>query len=50
MTEQVADCGCWTDENGYWQLSEQCLAEEHRVWAETMSRWKTRDKEDKEGD
>jgi hypothetical protein len=32
------DCGCWTDEDGYWQLSPECLAHERLVWAQVMQK------------
>lgn len=29
-------CGCWTDKDGYWQLSPECLEEEQQRWRDAM--------------
>lgn len=33
----ASDCGCWTDANGYWQLSEKCRKEELEIWRRTAA-------------
>ncbi len=34
-----ADCGCWTDDEGFWQLGDQCREAELQSWRDMMNRW-----------
>lgn len=37
------DCGCWTDSEGYWRLSPECLDLERKQWADMMDRFRVGD-------
>ncbi len=34
----TSDCGCWTDSEGYWRLSDACRAAELHVWENMLRR------------
>lgn len=38
MDTSASDCGCWTDADGFWMLSDECRDLERRAWAHMMER------------
>lgn len=37
----TADCGCWTDGDGFWQLSDKCRRAELDQWKKMMDDYRS---------